>query len=71
MGINVTIDETLVAEAMKKTGASSEEEVVEKALRLLIERDQKPKNLRDLAGKIQFYEGFDPLELRKDRDVSG
>jgi len=73
--MNISIDEKLVAKAMKISGAKSETEMVEKAIREMLTRrnsgkETKRKGLFELAGKIDFYEGFDPIELRKDRDFS-
>ena len=64
MGVNVKIDEKLVAEAKKLTGLTSESEAVEQILRRVIAGRRKHKGLMDLVGKIEFYEGFDPKNLR-------
>jgi len=64
MRTNVVLDDALVDEAMKLTGARTKKEVVRLALEELI-RSRKKKNLLDLAGRIQFRRGFDHKAMRK------
>jgi len=66
MRTNIVLDDALVDEAMKLTGASTKKEVVHLALEELI-RSRKKKNLVDLAGRIQFRRGFDHKAMRKVR----
>ena len=58
---NIVLDETLVAEAMRLSGASTKRQVVDLALRELV-RKKKRTNILDLVGKIKFHEGFDPKD---------
>ncbi|MDZ4792132.1 MAG: type II toxin-antitoxin system VapB family antitoxin [Hyphomicrobiales bacterium] len=69
MRTNIDIDDELVADAQKLTGLKTKKDVVDFALRELVRRRQK-KNLLELAGEIEFFEGFDPKALRADRDFS-
>jgi Arc/MetJ family transcription regulator len=61
---NIVLDEALVQEALAITGARTKKEVVQLALEELV-RSRKKKNLADLAGRIQFREGFDHKAARK------
>lgn len=59
---NIDIDEELVAQAMKISGARSKREVVDRALRDMVARANRPR-VRDLWGIAReggFYEGYDP-----------
>ena len=59
---NIDIDEELVGEAMRISGARSKREVVDRALRDMVARANRPR-IRDLWGIAReggFYEGYDP-----------
>ena len=64
MRTNIVLDETLVKEATTLTGAASEREMVDLALRELI-RSRRKKNLFELAGKIQLTDDYDHKGLRE------
>jgi Arc/MetJ family transcription regulator len=64
MRTTIVLDDALVKEALALTAASSKREVVVMALQELV-RSRKKKNLADLAGRIQFREGFDHKAMRK------
>ena len=64
MRTNIVLDDELVIEAMKITGANTKREVVHLALEELV-RARKRKNLADLAGRIRFTKDFDHKSLRK------
>ena len=70
MNTTIEIDDTLVKAIKSKTGEPSDRQAVEKILRSYLDALEKHKDLLDLAGKVQFYDGYDPKELRKDRDFS-
>lgn len=53
MRTNVVLDDELVAEAMKLTGASTKREVIDRALRALIKLEQQRAVLA-LRGKITW-----------------
>ena len=67
MRTNIVLDDGLVQQAMKLTGARTKREVVHIALSSLVERKMR-KNLLDLAGEIDFTPGFDHKALRELRD---
>ena len=67
MGEQVNVDANLIAQAVKLTGEENPEKVVEQALKELIRRRSELQALVDIAGKVQFYEGYDHKELRKTR----
>lgn len=59
---NIDIDESLVAEAMKVSGARTKREVVDRALREMVARAKRPR-LRDIFGTATeetFWPGYDP-----------
>lgn len=59
---NIDIDEALIAEAMKVSGARTKREAVDRALRDLVARANRPR-LRDvfgLAGEATYWPGYDP-----------
>ena len=59
---NIDIDENLIAEAMKVSGARTKREVVDRALRDMVARSKRPR-LRDIwgmAGPDTFWPGYDP-----------
>ena len=59
---NIDIDEDLVAEAMKVSGARTKREVVDRALRELVGRARRPR-LRDIFGTATedtYWPDYDP-----------
>jgi hypothetical protein len=59
---NIDIDEELVAQAMKVSGARTKREVVDRALRELVARAQRPR-MRDIWGRATedtYWPGYDP-----------
>ena len=64
MRTNINLDDDLVHEAFKYTGAKTKKELVHMALKELVET-HKRLNLLDLAGKIKFVEGYDYKSLRE------
>ena len=64
MRTNINLDDNLVHEAFKYTGAKTKKELVHMALKELVET-HKRLNLLDLAGKIKFVEGYDYKSLRE------
>ncbi len=51
MRINIELDEELIKDAMRCSGATTEREVIEKALRLLV-RLKSQEELRNLRGQL-------------------
>lgn len=59
---NIDIDEELIAEAMKVSGARSKREAVDRALRELVAKARRPR-FRDIWGRADentFWPGYDP-----------
>lgn len=66
MRTNIDIDDELMAEAMRLTGARTKKAAVEHALRKVIEIEKR-KSILDLYGKVQ-WEG-DLGEMRAGRPL--
>jgi len=66
MRTNIVIDDTLLKEAFSVSQAKTKKDLVHEALRELI-RLRKRKDLTELAGRIDFYNGYDHKNLRKVR----
>jgi hypothetical protein len=59
---NIDIDDELVAEAMKVSGARTKREVVDRALREMVARAKRPR-LRDIWGRATedtYWPDYDP-----------
>ena len=56
---NIDIDEELVAEAMKVSGARTKREVVDRALREMVARARRPR-FRDFLGVGDIDPAYDP-----------
>ena len=69
MRTNIDINEKLLEEAFSVSQARSKKELIHEALREYI-RLKKRKDLTELAGTIEFYEGYNHKELRTTRDDS-
>ena len=69
MRTNIDINEELLEEAFSVSQARSKKDLIHDALREYI-RLKKRKDLTELAGTIEFYEGYNHKELRKTRDDS-
>jgi hypothetical protein len=67
---NIDIDEELVAEAIRISGARSKREVVDRALREMVARAARPR-FRDFAGVGDIDPAYDPKapEVRDVADV--
>ena len=64
MRTNIVIDDALMAEAQRLTGVKTKKQVVDEALRLLIQIYQQ-KEIRQLRGKLTWTGNLD--ELRSSR----
>jgi Arc/MetJ family transcription regulator len=69
MQVTLNLDEALVNEALQLTKLTTQEELLNLALRELV-RSRRKKNLLDLAGQIQFAPDFDHKALRETRHVA-
>jgi Arc/MetJ family transcription regulator len=63
---NIVIDDALLEEAFSLSRARTKKDLVHEALRELI-RLRKRKDMTELAGSIEFHEGYDHKKLRKMR----
>ena len=69
MRTNIDINEKLLEEAFSVSQVRSKKDLIHDALREYV-RLKKRKDLTELAGTIEFYEGYNHKELRKTRDDS-
>jgi len=69
MRTNIDINDELLEEAFSVSQVRSKKDLIHDALREYI-RLKKRKDLTELAGTIEFYEGYDHKDLRKTRDDS-
>jgi Arc/MetJ family transcription regulator len=63
MRTNVVLDDELVEEAFRLTGARTKRELIHTALHELV-RVRRKKDLMELAGRVRFRKGFDHKALR-------
>jgi len=63
---NIIIDDELLEEAFSVSRARTKKDLVHEALSELI-RLRKRKDLSELAGSIEFHQGYDHKKLRKMR----
>ena len=68
MRTNIELDDELVEQAFALTGIRTKKELINFALAELV-KSRSPKNLLDLAGEIEFVEGFDTDMVRTNRYV--
>lgn len=66
---NIDLDDALVDEAMRIGGAKTKREAVQRALAEFVEARKKRRSLSRFAGKFEFTQGFDPVALRRDREL--
>lgn len=64
MRTNIILDDELLKEALKLTGIKTKREIVNLALKELVE-NHKRKNLMDLKGKILFDDNYDYKSMRE------
>ena len=62
MRTNIVIDDKLIAEAIKVTGASSKKEAVELGLKALILL-KRQEQIRGLRGKLKWKDDLDRMRL--------
>ena len=63
MRTNVVLDDDLIGEAMKASGAKTKRAVIQEALREFVEQRRR-LNLLDLEGKVGFDPAYDYKRLR-------
>ena len=64
MRTNIVIDDELLKEAMKLSGARTKKELIASALREYV-RSRRQKNLLELDGSVEFRDGYDYKSLRQ------
>ena len=64
MRTNIVLDDELVEEAFKYTKVKTKKELVNLALKELIQNNKR-LDLRDLKGKIKFRKDYDYKTLRR------
>ena len=67
MRTNIDIDNGLLEEAFSVSRVRTKKDLIHEALREYI-RLNKRKDLAELAGSIEFYEGYDHKKLRETRE---
>ncbi len=58
MRMNIEIDDKLMAQAMRASGAATKKAVVEEALRMLV-RTKSQASIRSLRGKVKWEGNLD------------
>jgi Arc/MetJ family transcription regulator len=66
MRTNIDLDDEMIARGLSLTGAKTKRQLVHLALEELV-RSRTRRNLLDLAGQVEFKEGFDHRVLRRRR----
>ena len=66
MRTNIVLDDDLLKEAFSVSNAKTKKQLIHEALRELVHL-RKRKDLTELAGLVEFHDGFDPKALRKTR----
>lgn len=69
MQVILNLDEVLINEAFQLTKLTTQEELLNLALRELV-RSRRKKNLLDLAGQIQLIPDFEYKALRETRHAA-
>jgi Arc/MetJ family transcription regulator len=64
MRTNIVLDDELVEEAARLTGITTKRELVDEALRVLIEQRGR-RSLLELKGRIRFAPGYDYKAARE------
>lgn len=62
MRTNIVIDDKLIAEAMKVTGANTKKEAVELGLKALIQL-KRQESIRGMRGKLKWRDDLDRMRL--------
>ncbi len=70
MRTNVVLDDDVVEEAFRLTGARTKRQLLDEALRELV-RARRKTDLTELAGRIRFADGYDPKAQWSRTDADG
>lgn len=66
MATNLELDDQLILEAKRLGNFATKREAVTAALEEFVQR-RKQLGILDLFGKVEYYEDYDPKELRRKR----
>jgi Arc/MetJ family transcription regulator len=61
MRTNIVIDDELMEQVLQTTGIKTKREAVDRGLRLLLQRAEQVKMIRELRGKIQWDGDLDVM----------
>ena len=64
MRTNIVLEDSLVKEALKYSGVKTKRELIHQALEEFV-KNRRRRNLLELAGKIEFAEGYNYKSLRE------
>jgi hypothetical protein len=67
MEIRIEVDDDLLEETKRLLGEPDSKEAVRRVLARYCEARNKHQDLFDIAGTIEFHEGYDPKKLRFSR----
>ena len=67
---SIDINMDLLAEAIKLSGLPTNKSVIENALTEFVEKRRK-KDLMDIKGQIEFSDGYDYKQMRRERVGEG
>ena len=64
MRTNIVLDDSLIKEALKYSQGKTKRQLIHQALEEFV-KNRRRLNLLDLAGKIEFSDGYDYKSLRE------
>ena len=67
MRTNVEIDDKLMQKALEYSGLETKKATIEEALRLYVQMKAQ-RAIIEMAGKVEFFEGYDPEEGEGEHD---
>lgn len=67
MRTNIVLDDELIGEAFRYAGVKTKRELVELALRELVE-NRRRRDVRELRGRVSLDPGYDHRPLREGRE---
>jgi len=66
MRTNILLDDKLVEEGFRYSGAKTKKDLIQQALKEFVE-NRRRLDLMELEGKIEFAEGYDYKSMREGR----
>ena len=61
MRTNIDIDDELMAEALRRSGAKTKREVVERALHTFVDLQRQAEDIRSLRGTVEWVGDLDAM----------